>query len=253
MAEEPGDGSKVPAEPRGGVSSFHAWWMDIPPGDPIVEVAATVVVEQAPAVPRLYFWALQASFADERRSWGAAHLGLQWNPRHAGATAVNWGGYADTGNVNSILTGTGSPLPSTPDDPNTRDYPWRPGTPYRLRIYRADDGWAGSITDLAAGREVEVRRLHAPGDRLQSPVMWAEVFAGCRNPPTAVRWSGLTVVDAAGRVATPRRLRLSFPSGGDCPNTDIAVGEDEVRLLTNAGRSHRDGSVVPAPSGPRLG
>ena len=38
--------------------------------------------------------------------------------------------------VRSILDGTASSLPSTPSDPNTRDYPWREGVPYRLRISR---------------------------------------------------------------------------------------------------------------------
>ena len=36
-------------------------------------------------------------------------------------------------------------------DPNTRDYPWQEGVPYRLRIARSTSGWEGSITDCATG------------------------------------------------------------------------------------------------------
>src|SRR4051794_25339290 len=139
-------------EPGHGVSSFHLWWQGVEAGVPLVSVQATLEVLQQPVVPRLYFWALQASFLDGPRSRGAAHIGLQWNPRHPDSTAVNWGGYADAGNVQSILTGTTSPLPSTPADPNTRDYPWHQGVGYRLGISRAPEGgWRGDITDTATG------------------------------------------------------------------------------------------------------
>src|ERR1700710_3128770 len=90
-----------PVEPGNGVSSFHLWWQGLEGGAPLVEVAATLEVLRAPTANRLYFWALQASFLSSTGSHGAAHIGLQWNPRHPGSTAVNWGGYADVNNVQS--------------------------------------------------------------------------------------------------------------------------------------------------------
>src|SRR4051794_17537598 len=106
------------SEPGHGVSSFHLWWQGIDGGAPLVEVAATIEVLRQPAADRLYFWALQTSFISDRGTHGAAHIGLQWNPRHPGSKAVNWGGYADAADVRSILDGTPSSLPSTPSDPD---------------------------------------------------------------------------------------------------------------------------------------
>src|SRR5262245_32230826 len=85
--------TRAPTEPAQGVSSFHLWWQGIDGGIPLVEVAATIEVLRAPVVDRLYFWALQASFLSAEGVHGAGHVGLQWNPRHAGNRAVNWGGY----------------------------------------------------------------------------------------------------------------------------------------------------------------
>jgi hypothetical protein len=135
-----------------GASSFHLWW-DPAPVCSAVEV--TLTVEWEPPVDRLCFWALQASFSDGTRRTGGAHLGLQWNPRYPGWRAVNWGGYSAAG---SILDGTVSPLPSAPNDRNTRNYPWEPGAAYRLRIEPAEPGWwAGVITD-PDGNRTEVRQ-----------------------------------------------------------------------------------------------
>ena len=109
-----GNGRATPGsrwEPGNGVSSFHLWWQGLEGAAPLVEVAATIEVLRPPTASRLYFWALQASFLDGGRSYGAAHIGLQWNPRHLGNAAVNWGGYADTGNVQSILRGSPSSRP----------------------------------------------------------------------------------------------------------------------------------------------
>ena len=236
-----------PWEPGNGVSSFHLWWQGLEGVAPLVEVSATFEVLQPPTASRLYFWALQASFLDGGRSYGAAHIGLQWNPRHPGNAAVNWGGYADTGNVHSILKGSPSPLPSTPNDPNTRDYPWRAGVPYRLRISRVEGGWRGEITDLSAGTTQHIRDLFAGGDRLGGFVVWAEVFAACGDPSTAVRWSSLEAVDAAGAVHRPNSVRLSFPTGGDCPNTDVMPDPVGLVQLTNATRTARAGSVLAVP------
>ena len=124
-----------------GVSSFHLWWQGIDGGAAArggVGHAARCCASRLS--DRLYFWALQTSFISDSGTHGAAHIGLQWNPRHPGHKAVNWGGYGDTSDVRSILDGTPSPLPSTPADPNTRDYPWQQGVPYRLRVV----AWTGA-------------------------------------------------------------------------------------------------------------
>ena len=130
----------LPPSPNG-ASSFHLWWRLPPPGEALTEVAATLEVVVAPTVPRLYFWALQASFADG----GAAHTGLQWQPTRR---AVNWGGYGPDGR---ILSGSASALASSVEDPNTRDCPWEPGRGYDFRIFRAPSGWLSEVTDLRTG------------------------------------------------------------------------------------------------------
>lgn len=232
-------------EPGGGVSSFHLWWVLAPRHPPIAEVAATLTVVEPPAVDRLYFWALQATFADSRRSHGAGHLGLQWNPRHPGDRAANWGGYADPSDGGGILRGTLSPLPSTPDDPNTRDYPWQPGRAYRLRIRRGDQGWRGEVTDVVSGELTAVRELLSNGDRLTSPVVWAEVFARCDHPSTAVAWTDLSAVGHDGSPVEVRAARTSFPTSGDCENTTVDVVDGALIQRTNAPRTVRAGALLP--------
>jgi hypothetical protein len=206
----------VPASANG-ASSFHLHWGGLPPDEPLVEVAVTLEVVEPPTVPELYFWALQASFATARgRRLGGAHLGLQWYPPHPGSTAVNWGGYADRG---GILSGTDSALPSATSNPNTRDFAWEPGRPYRLVIAPGTrpGWWRGSVDG------VTVRELHGGGDVLIAPIVWSEVFAECDDPPAAVRWSELVAVTAAGDVVEPRQLTVTYQAGrdGGCPNTTV--------------------------------
>jgi hypothetical protein len=230
------------------VSSFHLWWLDAP-HEPVVSVAVTLEVLEPPSVSRLYFWAMQATFNDASGgSPGGAHLGLQWNPRYPGSHAANWGGYANIGDVTSILEGTASPLPSTPNDPNTRDYPWQQGVPYRLRISRSDAGWRGEITDTTTGHTQLVRDLLAPGDRLTGATMWSEVFARCDHPSAMVRWSKPEWLTASGAVVSPTRVRVTFPSGGDCPNTDVGADGDGIFQRTNTQRTHREGDVLTLPA-----
>ncbi|MCX6523597.1 MAG: hypothetical protein NTX58_02345, partial [Actinobacteria bacterium] len=63
-------------------SSFHlSWQLPSEEDSPITAVAVTLEILEPPSVERLYFWALQADFADENgRHGGGAHLGLQWHP-----------------------------------------------------------------------------------------------------------------------------------------------------------------------------
>jgi hypothetical protein len=234
-------------EPVNGVTAFHLWWQGIGGGDPLVEVSATLSVLRQPTSDRLYFWALQSSFLSADGAHGAAHIGLQWNPRHPGNRAVNWGGYADVSDVRSILDGTPSPLPSTPSDPNTRDYPWREGVSYRLRISPGLSGWQGSITDLSSGETSVIRDLLASGDRLGGFVVWAEVFAACNHSQTVVQWSDFEAHTVSGDVRAPASVRLTFPTGGDCPNTDVVMSQMGLLQITNTVRTARDAAVLPVP------
>ncbi len=224
-----------------GASSFHLGWT-LPPGaGHLVAAAATLVVATPPAVDHLYFWALQLAFPGA----GAAHLGLQWNHRHPGFGAVNWGGYATDG---SLLTGSASPLRSTPDDPNTRDYPWLPGRPYRLVVRRAAEGsWRGEVADLAAGDTVTVRELTAAAAYLGDPMVWSEVFARCDDPSVTVRWSDFEVVTDRGDRITPTALSVNYQSHADggCANTTAVVdGRGGVLQMTNTDRVTSQGAAL---------
>lgn len=234
---EPGSGN--------GASSFHLGWR-IDEARPLVEVSAVLEVVVPPAVDRLYFWALQVSFLDGARHLGAAHVGLQWNRNHPGGGAVNWGGY-DAGG--GLLPGSASALPSTPNDPNTRDFPWQPGRPYRLRVAGVPGSpgrWRADVTDLRAGRSAVIRDLMAGGDRLASPMVWSEVFARCEHPSVTVRWSGLEARTAAGDTERPTALSVNYEahSAGGCDNTTVAAEADGVLQVTSAERTVRQGAVL---------
>ncbi len=240
-------GPRVRGEPASGngASSFHLHWL-LEVTEPIVEVAAVLEVVEPPTVDRLYFWALQVSFSGDGRHRGAAHTGLQWNRNHPGGGAVNWGGYAEGG---GLLPGSPSPLPSTPDDPNTRDYPWLPGRPYRLRVLPTPGlagSWRAEVTDLRSGRATVVRDLAAGGDRLTDPMVWSEVFARCEHPRVTVRWSGLEATTAAGDRVAPRALKISYEAGvaGGCDNTTVSGGDRGVLQVTNTERTVAQGAIV---------
>jgi hypothetical protein len=208
-------------------SSMHLHWDPAP--RPVDRVSAVLEVVEAPVVPHLYFWALQASFVDDAgRRVGGAHLGLQWYDRHPGSTAVNWGGYRDGAGE---LEGETSPLPSATGNPNTRDFPWVPQREYRLTIDGDGDGWwRGSVTDLATGETTVVRRLHGGGTRLANPVVWSEVFARCDDPTVTIRWSQLEPASSA--------LRPTYQSHADggCANSRSSRDGDGWLQRTNVER-----------------
>ncbi len=193
---------------------MHLHWVLPPEARHLVAVSATLTVIVPPAVSELYFWALQASFVDARgQRTGAAHLGLQWHPGHPGSTAANWGGYRTGGGE---LSGTQARLPSARGNPNTRDFVWEPGRPYRLRIDAAGPGeWRGSIDG------VELRRLHGGGSGLAGPVVWSEVFARCDDPPVVVRWTDFEADTADGTLMRPTGVRFTYQASvdGGCDNT----------------------------------
>lgn len=204
---------------------MHLWWEPAPA--PATAVSAVLEVMVPPAVPHLHFWALQVSFVDRGRRVGGGHLGLQWYDRHPGGTAVNWGGYGEGGGE---LDGDEPSLPSATGNHNTRDFAWRPRTPYRLSISGDGDGWwAGAVTDLTTDETTIVRRLRGGGTHLADPVVWSEVFAPCDAPSTTIRWSRLE--------PAPRTLRpthQSFADGGCTNARSIPDGQDGWLQVTNA-------------------
>jgi hypothetical protein len=207
-------------------SSMHLRWDPCPPS--LLEVAVTLEIVEPPAVDELYFWALQTSFLDRGRHIGAAHLGLQWHPSHPDGTAVNWGGYRDGAGE---LDGEHSTLPSAPGNPNTRDFAWRPRTPYRLRISGDGDGWwTGTVSDLTTQDATVVRRLRGGGDALANPMVWSEIFARCDDPGVVVRWSDFS--------PRPERLRPTYQTheDGGCGNTTSRREGDAYLQITNSDR-----------------
>ncbi len=204
-----------------------------------------------PAVDRLCFWALQVSFLEGREDRGAAHVGLQWNRNHPGGRAVNWGGYAAGG---GLLAGSPSSLPSTPGDPNTRDYPWDAGRPYRLRVCSAagpPGRWRGEVTDLRSGRATVIRDLDVAADRLAAPVVWSEVFARCEEPAGTVRWTGFEAVTSRGERVEPTGLSVNYQdhASGGCDNTTVATDGRGVLQITDAPRAVPQGTVIDLPGG----
>jgi hypothetical protein len=224
-----------------GASSFHLWW-DLPAGGPWREMAATVEIRQAPARPVLYFWALQVSFVRAGRRLGGAHTGLQWHPLAPGG-AVNWGGYGPSGGE---LAGRGGDLAPV-DSANTRHWAWQPGRRYRLRVWSPGPGlWRSTITDLVDGRHTDVRDLQVEADELVEPVVWAEVFARCDDPPTEAHWSDLQAIDAAGHVRSPSSVRVSYQSRADggCANTEVSVEAGAFEQRTGLERPRGPGPGV---------
>jgi hypothetical protein len=219
-------------------SSLHLHWDWGPSAPALVAVSAVLTVVDAPAgsaSDHLHFWALQASFS----GGGAGHVGLQHHPGHPGRTAANWGGYAGGGG--GELGGTESPLPSAPGNPNTRDFVWESGRPYRLGIRRGASGWAGLVDDLV------LRELHAGGDRLAGVVMWSEVFARCDDPSSAVRWSDLVGVTVAGDEVRPQAVHVNYQSvaAGGCSNTSSEPdGAGGFVQRTNTARATPQGAVL---------
>lgn len=210
---------------------------------PLRAVSVILEIVSGPAVPSLYFWALQASFRAGGRRRGAGHLGLQHHPSYPGAAAVNWGGYHDASSGGGILDGTLSALSSSLNNANTFDYPWAAGRRYRLEIARADLGrWRGSITDLSTDETTVVRDLFVDADHLTDPVIWSEVFADCDAPPVEIRWSSLVAASIDGQLVRPTRVTLSYQNEADggCSNTSTSIEDGWLiqRTATERVNSH---------------
>src|SRR5262249_30881646 len=139
------------------------------------------------------------------------------------------------------LDGSTSALPSAMGNVNTRDFAWRAGVPYRLRIARADEtapaglvAWRGEVCDLSTGTTTVVRELWAAGGSLSDPVVWSEVFARCDDPSASVRWSELLLEDDGGGRTAATRVRVNYQdlAQGGCSTTNSSVDERGVVQLT---------------------
>jgi hypothetical protein len=210
------------------------------------EVSVTLLIHHNPEPARLYFWALQASFTGPAGIGGGAHLGLQWHPQYPGGTAVNWGGYDRDG---SILEGTASGLASALGNPHTRNFPWRPGSGYRLRIRPDGTGWwAGDVTDLATATTTRIRSLRSAGEGLSLVMVWSEVFARCDDPPAVAIWSDPAGVAIDGSPWRPDSYSVTYQreEDGGCSNTDVVVLPHGVGQFTGVTRTTPPGAVIPA-------
>ncbi|MFN0028138.1 MAG: hypothetical protein ACKV2O_13305 [Acidimicrobiales bacterium] len=250
---QPPGPDRVRGEPPSGngASSLHLFW-DLPGRFKAVEV--TLEVLEMPTVSRLYFWALQANFVGPDGPGGGAHLGLQFHPDYPGATAVNWGGYRNGGGE---LQGSASPLAGALGNVNTRDYPWQPGRPYRLRIDRSPDQpgwWQGSVRDLAdpGGGWVTVRALRGGGTHLTSLMTWSEVFARCEHPPVTVRWSDPAGFLDDGTPQRPATMSVNYQARADggCANTTAEADQVGIRQRTGTERLVAQGTNLTVPYPP---
>ena len=249
-------GTAVRAEPsrvRGrppspnGASSFHLWW-DVPEV-PLASASVVLEVLTPPSGRRLAFFAIQASFWSPGIHKGGAHAGLQWNPRHPRSRAANWGGYGSTG---SILPGTVSSLPSTPDDRNTRDFGWVTAARYRLTVGPRVPGsrhparWPARIEGLDTGEDVVIRQLLCDGDHLRAPVVWSELFTRCDDPSVEARWSAPRAVTLDGAVLEVQRAQVTYQAYGDggCTNTTVESGPDGIVQRSASERAVPHGAVV---------
>lgn len=231
-----------------GASSFHLSW-NLSGARPLVQVSAVVEVLVPPSVNSLYFWALQVDFVDDSVRRGGAHTGLQWNPRHPDHTAVNWGGYHAAHLGGHELEGSESALPGIPNDPNTRNYPWRPNHRYQLIVSSAPGQrgvWRSQVVDLTTGVATVIRDLYGGGTRLADPVVWSEVFADCCAPPVTVRWSDLRAVDEDGHAVRPAELRVNYERywDGGCTNTTVEHDGGGVRQITGVRRTAKQGAIL---------
>lgn len=236
-----------PSKPGGG---FHLWWVGMPTAadpDPVVSVSVTLEVQRLPQVPKLYFWALQATFCEsDGTPLGAAHTGLQWNPRHPDSRAVNWGGYAANGAADPILPGTPSTLDGIPGDVNTYNYPWRAQRHYRFDIERSGIGWRATVTDMETKESTVVRDLLVGGDRLANVVMWSELFCKGTDPPTSVRWTTPWARRASGEVVQPTGMSVRYPGGSKWRRTNTSWDGTGFVQETDTRRTVAEAAVLRA-------
>ncbi len=219
--------------------------------DPVTEVSVVARIEHAPEVERLFFWALQVSFLEGGKPFGAGHMGLQYHPDYPGGGAVNWGGYHGSASTGSgELPGSALNISSTLNNPNTGDYPWLPGRNYLYRIYRSPErGWRGSVTDTETGIETVIRDLWCPGSELGQIVVWTEAFAHCDEQSVSIQWSGFQAITRSGTILQPDGLRVNYQrvADGGCITTNSLLGSSpsSASQVTGTTRTTKQGTVLP--------
>ena len=231
-------------------SSFHVAWTL--PAANYVEASVDIEVITEPTVNELYFWALQASFNDGATDVAAGHTGLQYNPSHPNNRAVNWGGYSTA--TGTVLPGTTSTLPSTPNNDNTRDYQWQQGRTYRYRIFQSPTpnnptAWRATITDLTTMTETVIRDIYGGGTELTNIIMWSEVFAACNDPQVQVRWTNYQALTDTAQVVVPATGVVSYQpvSQGGCTNTSTTTDATGVLQTTNSVRINNTNDIINLP------
>lgn len=236
---------------------MHLMWQLPADIGPVVSAWVTVELTETPVVDELYFWALQASFSDAQGGdFGAAHTGLQWNPRHPHSGAFNWGGYPPQhANWKKNLQGSEPTLPGFKDDPNTRHYRWDAHTPYRITISPGEpasdgtSGWRASVRNLATGAHTVMRDLWCGGDRLTGLCVWTEWFCPCDAPTVAVNWTEFRVRTEDGREHEPISVLLNHPTDGNCANVGHRIISQQPELVIeqrmNTERELPHATVVP--------
>jgi len=226
-----------------GASSFHLFWQ-LPAHEPLCEVSTTFELLEEPAQHRLYFWALQAGFADAAGAHGGAHFGFQWHPQYPAMRAVCWGGYA---NVGGELDGGPTTFPSIDGNTNVCAYPWTTGQRWTWRIRRIGDGgvWRAELDDPNTGQTVPIRDLWCRGDQLVDPMVWSEVFAHCDDPSVPIRWSNFGARTAVESIA-PLSVSVNYQSytDGGCTNTNVFADDVGVVQVTNAERGTPQGATI---------
>jgi hypothetical protein len=259
--------------------SMHLFWR-LPNGiGPVTRASVVFELTQPPAVEQLYFWALQASFVEaDGTELGAAHTGLQWNPRHPDGRAVNWGGYPSAhSNWKRNIGGSVNQLPGFDDDQNTRHYDWQPHRPYRLAIDAVPGepftagarkgrrkigrlgrtpldtftgtAWRATVTDLTTGSVQVLRDLYGGGSELRGLCVWTEWFCDCDDPTVAVTWTEFRFRTADGVEHEPTGVSVNHPSDGNCTNTSHRIITQTPELVIeqrmNTEREILHGTVIP--------
>ena len=244
----PGVRERVSGAPASanGASSFHLWW-DVPYGERLTAARVTLDVTRRPDLDRLVFFALQVGFV--KPGGGAAHIGLQHNPRYPSRSAVNWGGYDPDGDH---IEGTEPLLPSTQEEAGTRDFVWEGSHPYQLHVERVSDRdadvhlWRGTVVDLQSGYRTVVRDLISPSKYIRAPVVWVESFAPCDAPRFEAAWSNASVTTNKGDVRAISRMRADYQphAAGGCTNTNSIV--EGVSFVQRSGqlRTTKPGSTL---------
>ncbi len=246
-----------------GRSATHLWWY-VENQAPVVRAEVTLEILEPPVANFIYFWAMQLNFTNGSVTGGGGHIGLQWHPYYPEQTAVNWGGYCS--HDGSILRGSDSVLPGSTGDVNTRDYPWRPNTKYRMSVYRAPDSapthqelhwpkaepiycWRGEITDLSTRERVVVRDLYSSGSMISGPAVWSEIFAKCDSPRASVRWSDFRCYTETGQRAPIRQLGVTHGVGpdGGCNDSDVVWDGQGAVMSTNTKRTTPEGALIQLP------